>query len=79
MSGVEATVSPDATVDIEDLLAHEGFLRSLAGRLVSDPAAADDVVQETWVAALASPSSTSATAMSMAGVKPLMRALASLS
>ena len=43
------------TVDIEELLAHEGFLRALALRLVRDPATADDLVQETWVAALSTP------------------------
>lgn len=38
--------------DPRRLLTHEVFLRELAARLVSDPAGADDVVQETWVAAI---------------------------
>src|SRR6185503_13626692 len=35
----------------EALLAHAGWLRQLAGSLVGDAGAADDVVQETWLAA----------------------------
>ena len=42
-------------MDHEALLAHTGWLRSLARGLVSDPAQADDLVQETWVRALKSP------------------------
>jgi len=36
----------------EALLAHAGWLRQLAASLVSDPGTADDVVQDTWLAAL---------------------------
>ena len=36
----------------ERLLAHTAWLRRLARSLLSDPAEADDIVQETWVAAL---------------------------
>ncbi|MBI3843532.1 MAG: sigma-70 family RNA polymerase sigma factor [Planctomycetes bacterium] len=39
---------------IDDLLAHAGFVRRLAQGLVSGDAA-DDVVQETWLAAIKSP------------------------
>ena len=42
-------------MDPESLLAYEGFLRRLAARLVADPATADDLVQETYAAALAKP------------------------
>jgi RNA polymerase sigma factor (sigma-70 family) len=37
---------------VEELLAHAGWLRDLALQLARDPAAADDAVQETWIAAL---------------------------
>ena len=36
----------------EQLLAHSGWARSLARQLVADAATAEDVVQETWIAAL---------------------------
>ncbi len=39
----------------EALLAHHQWVRSLARSLVRDPNAADDLVQETWLAALRSP------------------------
>ena len=39
----------------EELLAHAGWVRSLARSLVGDPSLADDVVQETWIAALERP------------------------
>lgn len=42
-------------VDIEALLRHREFVRRLARRLVRDDARADDVVQETYVAALKNP------------------------
>jgi RNA polymerase sigma factor (sigma-70 family) len=38
-----------------DLVAHAGWLRRLAGHLVSDEGSADDVVQDTYIAALRSP------------------------
>ncbi|MGN6109319.1 MAG: sigma-70 family RNA polymerase sigma factor [Kofleriaceae bacterium] len=41
-------------VHVEQLLAHGDWLRALARRLVG-AAAADDVVQETWIAAMRSP------------------------
>ena len=39
-------------VRIDDLLAHAGWVRGLALSLVRDPGAADDLVQETWLAAM---------------------------
>lgn len=41
--------------DPEALLAHSGWVRALARSLVADPAAAEDVEQETWRRALESP------------------------
>ncbi|MEW6073256.1 MAG: sigma factor [Planctomycetota bacterium] len=43
------------TPDPEDLLAHAAPLRRLARRLVADEARADDLVQDTWLAALRRP------------------------
>ena len=42
-------------VDIEVLLRHRPFVRALARRLVRDDARAEDVVQDTYVAALKNP------------------------
>jgi len=39
----------------EQLLAHAGWVRRLAGHLVRDPERAEDLVQDTWVAALRHP------------------------
>lgn len=44
-----------ATATIDELLREESWVRSLARRLVRDEARADDLVQETWVAALQRP------------------------
>jgi DNA-directed RNA polymerase specialized sigma24 family protein len=41
--------------DPHRLLDHDDFLRALARSLVADAARADDVVQQTYAAALASP------------------------
>lgn len=41
------------TSEMNALLSHAGWLRELALTLVRDPSVADDLVQETWVAALA--------------------------
>src|SRR5262245_55288462 len=38
-------------IEIEELLTHASWLRGLAESLVADPARADDLVQETWIAA----------------------------
>jgi RNA polymerase sigma-70 factor (ECF subfamily) len=43
------------TPDPERLLEHTAFLRSVAAALLQDVSAVDDVVQETWVAALTRP------------------------
>ncbi len=40
---------------VEDVLANAHWLRALAAKLVADPAGADDLVQETWLAALVHP------------------------
>ncbi len=48
---------PSAQVPLEALLSEAGWLRALAQSLVSDPATADDLVQETWLAALQHPPS----------------------
>ena len=42
-----------ATVSIEELLEHSAWVRGLARQLVTDATAADDTVQDAWVAALA--------------------------
>ncbi|MBK7644359.1 MAG: RNA polymerase sigma factor [Planctomycetes bacterium] len=42
-------------VRIEELLAHAGWVRKLAARLVRDAGTADDVAQEVWAYALRSP------------------------
>ena len=42
-------------IDPAELLAQRAWLRSLALRLVGDPAEADDLVQEAWVAAVERP------------------------
>lgn len=38
-----------------ELLAHSSYLEELSRRLVTDPQSADDIVQDTWLAALESP------------------------
>jgi RNA polymerase sigma factor (sigma-70 family) len=43
------------SVAIADLLEHAGWIRALARRLTNDDAAADDLVQEAWLAALKRP------------------------
>ena len=46
-------MKPSMTTEMDALLSHAGWLRDLALNLVRDPSLADDLVQETWVAALA--------------------------
>lgn len=46
---------PDASVPAERLLAEAGFLARLARELVGDAARAEDLVQDTWTAALERP------------------------
>ncbi len=45
----------EARPELETLLRHADWLARLARRLVSDAAAAEDLVQETWIAALRRP------------------------
>jgi RNA polymerase sigma-70 factor (ECF subfamily) len=47
--------SSSSRTDLSALLAQSDWLHALARRLVGDPGAADDLVQETWVAALRNP------------------------
>ena len=51
-------MAPEESVRPEELLAHAGWMRALAGALLADPDAADDVVQQAWVAAWRRPPST---------------------
>lgn len=54
----EARMNTDsANPRIEDLLVHASWIQNLARRLVHDESTADDLVQETWIAALQSPPS----------------------
>ena len=46
--------APD-TIRLEDLIAHAVWVRGLARSLVGDAHAAEDVVQDTWLAALRTP------------------------
>ena len=46
---------PDSPVTFDDLLAHRGWVRALARRLVGDASRADDVEQEVWLTALRRP------------------------
>lgn len=48
------TSNPDRPT-VETLLAHSDFVRGLARTLVSDPATADDAVQQAWLAAVEHP------------------------
>jgi RNA polymerase sigma-70 factor (ECF subfamily) len=48
-------MSPPVLPDLEALLAHAGWIRSLARSLVADRHRADDLVQQTFVAALEHP------------------------
>ncbi|MFT5049396.1 MAG: RNA polymerase sigma factor (sigma-70 family) [Chlamydiales bacterium] len=47
-----------SSIDVQTLVQHGEFLRALARSIVSDEHAADDVVQQSWVAALESPPGT---------------------
>ena len=46
---------PSRSSSHEELLAHAGWIQSLARSLMHDSSSADDVVQETWIAALTHP------------------------
>jgi RNA polymerase sigma-70 factor (ECF subfamily) len=45
----------DPALPVDALLEHATFLRRLAAALVADPGTADDLVQETWLAAVRTP------------------------
>ena len=45
-------MNPTNPIPAEALIEHQAFLRALARGLLADPEAAEDVVQETWLAAL---------------------------
>jgi RNA polymerase sigma-70 factor (ECF subfamily) len=55
--GMQGEGGGAAAVRMEDLLAEAGWIRNLARSLVGDGQAADDVVQETWIAVLKKPPS----------------------
>jgi len=64
-SGLGGILSPDTMASAQPipsdlLLAHSGFLRDLARGVLMDEAAAEDVVQETWIVALERPPGTRA-------------------
>jgi len=48
-------MAPERTLQTDELLAHARWARRLAGHLVRDPEVADDLVQDTWLAALRHP------------------------
>lgn len=48
-------MKPASGITVEEMLAHAPWLRQLAGTLVAGGAAADDLVQETWLRALERP------------------------
>jgi len=52
--GVTADRLPSAP-RVEELMEHASWLRGLAGALVRDSSAADDLAQDTWLAAMRSP------------------------
>lgn len=54
-------------VPIETLLTHRAWVDALARRLVADDSAADDVAQQTWLAAMRHPPGDEATARSWLG------------
>lgn len=52
---MSTNTSPGEGRSLDELLVHAGWLRGLPLRLVRDAAAADDLVQEAWLAALERP------------------------
>jgi RNA polymerase sigma-70 factor (ECF subfamily) len=48
-------MSVESTASLEELLVHTQWLRALATRLLHDSAGAEDLVQETWIVAMARP------------------------
>ena len=55
------------TITPEDLLSHSAWLQRLAARLVESASAAEDLVQDTFVAALRSPARGDRLAAALAG------------
>src|SRR5947207_15701623 len=53
--GIPGTNMDAAPIPVETLLAHRDWVRAVARAVVRDPNAADDVEQETWLAALRTP------------------------
>ena len=53
--GLALMDAPESPLRIDELLAHADWLRRLAAHVVRDAGGADDVVQETWLAALRAP------------------------
>lgn len=54
--GVEwGDVRPPASIPVDELLRHAGFVRDLARELCHDAATADDLAQDVWVRTLAHP------------------------
>ncbi|MBK8975434.1 MAG: sigma-70 family RNA polymerase sigma factor [Planctomycetes bacterium] len=52
---MSSATPPSPALPLDELLTHAGWAQRLARRLVEDAAAADDVVQELWLAALRRP------------------------
>ncbi len=48
-------MEPPATISANDFLAHVAWVRALARALTADPGTADDLAQDTWIAAMRSP------------------------
>src|SRR5689334_7489583 len=61
-------------VPVETLIAHREWVRAVARAVVRDPNAADDVEQETWLAALRSPPRTAASIRGWLGAVTRSRA-----
>jgi len=57
----------DSAVSLERLLEHADWVKALAASLVRDPATADDVVQETWMAGMKKPPQSAEAARSWLG------------
>ena len=68
--------SPARTIDETELLENLTWVQALARRLVSDPASAEDLVQDTWVAALERPPRQASGAGMRAWLSRVVRTLA---
>ena len=69
-------VERNAPDGLETLAAHAGGLRALAFELVGDPHAAEDVLQDTFVRALARPPTGASSAGLRAWLREVVRGLA---